>query len=231
MTLRERVLLAAAVLFLALAGGVGYEWLQEHDARAKAEATAQAQQAVIAAAQKQIDDAQKDSAATAARLQQQMATLEGQKQQPATALDVAALLNSVLKPAQPVVVAPAPASAAGLPNAPAVAIPDADLKSLRDYALTCQETAAQSDACTQQLADAQTATKATQQQLAATAQQRDAWKKAANGGGFWTKIGRDVKCLAIEGGATAGGAALDHQMPARGAAIGLLAGGVGCRLF
>ena len=60
---------------------------------------------------------------------------------------------------------------------------------------------------------------------------RNNWKSAAQGGSFWQRLGKRAKCLAIAGGASAAGAWVDKAQPARGAAIGATAGGVGCELF
>lgn len=236
MTLGHKFAVALCIgLVLVLVFGAR-EWLREHDARMQAQATQAAQQQVIAGAQKQIDAAKADQSATAAQLAQQLGRLEEQRQQPATAADVAAQLNEILKPAQPIIVtAPVrstPAnSAAAIPSAPAVQIPQADMQGLRDYSLTCQENADKSAACARQLADSTAQLQDTQTQLTAQTKETAAWKSAAKGGSILHRLLHGAKCLAITGAVSAAGAYMDKSNPAAGAGIGALAGGTTCALF
>lgn len=224
-----------ALVFVVLAANA---WLQERDARIKAESVQAAQQQVISAAQKQIDQAKADSASAATALQAKLADLEKQKQQPISAQDFAAALQKLVPlPQAPVVVQlPAQTQTANgktesLPSAPVVQIPAADLPALRDYKLGCDETSAKLSAC--QLTDAadQQELAATKQQLHAAETERDAYKSASKGGSFLHRLKGDLKCLAISGGAAAAGAYAYKRSPAIGAVAGVAVGEVGCRLF
>lgn len=240
MTTREKIFGGAAVL-LAICLGCGFvAWLHQHDARIVAEAQTKASRQTIAAAQKQIEALRADSASQAEELRKQLAGLEAQKQQPVTPVEFAAMLNALLpKQAPQVVVAQTPAqtekgpqgTTATLPGAPVVQIPQADLQPLHDYGLNCQESAATAASCGKQLGNAQQELTQTDAQLKAKTQEAEQWKTAAKGGTWLGRLGRGLKCLALTGAGAAAGAAVDKAEPARGAALGAVAGGVTCRMW
>lgn len=200
----EWMLGIAAAALLALCG---YELLQEHDARVKAESVTAAQSQVIATAQKQIDQAKADQAAAAAQLQARISALEAQKQQPVTApqfvVDVSKLIPNLPQPLS--VVQPPPAQqivngkSETLPSAPVVQVPQADLQALQTYKLNCDETGAKLDACTLTNADMKQQLAGTQQQLASTAAERDSWKAAAKGGTWMHRALVAAKWIVVGG--------------------------------
>jgi hypothetical protein len=204
MTVPEREkLLAIAIPSVLLAGFlifVGCSWMQEHDARLKAE-TQTGQQ------QKQIDGLQQQQAQAQDSLNKQLAALEKLRQTPATASqlvsDAATLLPNLPVPLQ---VQPAPDNPA-LPDAPAtqnVIIPEADFKSIRDAQVTCEENAAK-------LATCQALGNESKQQLKLTQQQADEWKTAARGGSVWHRALGAAKWFAVGAGAGAGLYAAAHH--------------------
>jgi len=176
MTTRERI--DAALIILLIAGVIfaAHEWQRERKARVQAEN-------VQAAQQKVIDAAKADQAKTAADLQQKIAALEGQKKQPITPQQfVAGTAKLFPKLPQPMTVVERPAittvidgKQATLPSAPVVEIPAADLSTLRDYKLSCDETQAKLDACAKDKTDLTA-------ELNATKMQRDRWQATAKGG-------------------------------------------------
>jgi hypothetical protein len=237
MTLQEKWTAVALALVLIGAVLITHALIQEHDARMKAESVAAAQQAVI-------DQAKKDSAAQDAQkqqivndLNQRVAQLEQQKQQPITApqfvVDLSKLLpnlpqQATVTPAQPATKMPNGETKPAVPET--VSIPTADLPDLRNYKLSCDETGAQLDACGKQAALSAAQLKDANSEMDALQKQRDAWKEAATGGSFWHRLKKDAVCIAVSTGAAAVGT-LDTKHPVRGAAIGTAAGGVACELF
>jgi small-conductance mechanosensitive channel len=230
-------MIAVTVVFLALAVLIGYEWLQEHDARLKAEGVTSAQQQVIAEAQKSIDQAKADQTQVATALAQQIAGLEAQKQQPVTpaqfVVDLAKVLPNLPQPAT-VVQPPATQQTVNgkvqeVSSAPAVQIPAADLQALQAYKLTCDETGATLGACQRSSADLTTQLSGTHEQLNATIKERDSWETAAKGGTWKQRLGKSLKCA----GFSAGGAYLGSltKQSGTGAAAGAIVGQVGCSLF
>jgi type II secretory pathway pseudopilin PulG len=219
----------------------GYEILQSHDAAIKARSVQDAQQQVIATAQKQIDQAKADEQQTAAQLQARIAELEKEKQQPVTPDQfIAALQRLTPLPQQPVVVripASGPGTAAdGKPAAAAapqtaIQIPAADLPALRDYKVACDETGAKLGACQLDAAANATQVAALEAQLKSTEAERDQWKSASKGGSWLHRLKGDMKCIAIMSAASAAGTLLDKKSPAAGAAIGAAGGEVGSRIF
>ncbi len=195
--------LAIAVLTILLGSGVLfaiYGWLQEHDARLKAE-TETGQQ------QKQIDGLKEQQAETKQVLANKLASIERERSQPATAAQVVSDASTLLPGLpEPLLVQTAPANPA-LPNAPAaqeVVIPEADFKSIRDAQLTCQEDAAKLTAC-------QSTEQDTTQQLKLTEAQRDEWKTAAKGGSLWHRALGAAKWFAVGAGTGAVAYAATHH--------------------
>ena len=197
MTIQGRgEVLAIAIPAVLLAGFLvfaGYGWIQEHDARLKAEAQTGQQQKQIDGLKQQQTDAQN-------ALNEKLAALDKSRQTPATATqvvsDASTLLPNLPVPLQ-VQTAPKDPS---LPDAPAtqtVVIPEADFKSIRDAQVTCEENAAK-------LATCQTLGDESKQELQLTAQQRDEWKTAVKGGSIWQRALGATKWFAVGAGVGAG---------------------------
>lgn len=90
-----------------------------------------------------------------------------------------------------------------LPDAPAVEMPQADLKPLFDFVQDCR-------VCKAQLAAAQASLKDEQSRSAALTQERDAAVKAARGGSFWTRVKHSATWFAI---GVAAGAVATRRLP------------------
>jgi len=182
--------IVTAVIAAALIFGA-HEWLQEHDARIKAEAT-------VAAAQTQIQTDKVSEAKVQTDLAARLSTLEAAKKQPATpqqiVISAAKLFPNLAQPLQVVTPPPTQQVVNGkpteVPSAPVVQIPAVDLKALQDYAINCEENSAKLSACT--LTQATTA-----DELKATTAQRDAYKTALKGGTFWQRFRHDAKIIGI----------------------------------
>jgi hypothetical protein len=238
-TISKWWLIGAGVCLLAFVVFGTVTWLQEHDARLKAESTQTAQQQVILSAQKSIDAAKADQAQTAAQLQTRIATLEAQKSQPVTpnqfVVDLAKLIPNLPQPAT--VVQPPPTTQVvdgkteQVAGAPVVQIPAGDLQALQTYKLNCDETGAKLSACQLTGADLQTQLTGTQTQLKAMTTERDTWEATAKGGTLMQRLGHIGKCLAISGGGAGLGAAVDSKHPARGASIGGAVGVATCEMW
>jgi apolipoprotein N-acyltransferase len=200
MTIPNWVKIGVAVVVLSLLALAGYELVQEHDARVKAEAT-------VAATQKNIDDAKKDAAAVQSDLAMRLAALERQKQAPATApqivIDAQKLFPNLPQQLQVVQHPPVQTVVDGkmveTPSAPVVQIPQVDFQTLQNGAIAYQENDAKLTACNLTAAD-------TQKELADTATERDAYKAALKGGTFWQRLKHDAKTIGITA-AIAGGVA------------------------
>jgi hypothetical protein len=203
----------AAAVALLLAGAFAFRsWLEAHDDRTHMQATISAQQQLIAAADQRERQRAADLQATLA----QIATLKRQVQTPQQILRD---LPQYLPLPQPIELAPTPSAAGGqgtalpgksgsasgsdsssaaAPAAPVAQIPTADLKPLFDFVQDCRACKVQLDAVRSDLKDEQV-------KSAALAKERDAAVKAVKGGGFWTRVKRNAKWLAI--GAILGAAA------------------------
>jgi hypothetical protein len=186
MTIQGRAGLIAVVsaLLLALLLFAGYGWLQEHDARLKAESQSSLQQ-------KQLDGIKQQENETQQALASKVAVIERERNRPATAAQVISDTNDLI-PSLPQALNVEDAPSA-LPNGPAIqsiVIPEADFKSIRDAQLTCEENSVKLTACQSLQADSK-------QQLALTAAQRDEWKTAAKGGSVWHKALGAAKWFAV----------------------------------
>jgi hypothetical protein len=204
MTIQGRgEVLAIAIPAVLLAGFLvfaGYGWLQEHDARVKAEAQTGQQQ-------KQIDGLKQQQVDTQNLLAEKLASLEKERQAPATATqlvsDSSTLLPGLPAPLQ-VQTAPKDPKLPDAPPAQTVVIPEADFKSIQDAQISCEEGAAKLTAC-------QTLSDESKQQLQLTEQQRDEWKTAAKGGSIWHRALGAAKWFAVGAGAGAGVYAATHH--------------------
>lgn len=244
MTLREKLLGAGALIFLIAAIWIGRTWLEEHEARVKAESIQAAQQQVFDQAQKVIDTSKSDQAKIASDLQARLAVIETERRQPVSAAEIAAEINAILPRNSPpaiVVQQPAAVPLAGnkqdtntnKPDPPVetVQIPSADLEDLQAYKLNCDANGAKLQACELTAADQVAELNAAKTQITAVTKERDAYKAAEKGGSFFSRLKKDAKCLGATVGASAIGAYADKNQPARGAAIGVVVGGVGCKIF
>jgi Tfp pilus assembly protein PilN len=204
MTIQGRgLVLAIAIPSVLLAGFLvfaGYGWMQEHNARLKAE-TQTGQQ------QKQIDGLKQQQTEAQSALNKKLNVLEKLRQSPATAsqlvTDASTLLPNLPVPLE-VQAAPRDAALPDVPGTRNLVIPEADFKSIRDAQITCQENTAK-------LATCQTSGNESKQQLQIAEQQRDEWKTAAKGGSIWHRALGAAKWFAVGAGAGAGLYAATHH--------------------
>ena len=195
---RTFAIVADAILALALVLG-GYELLQEHDAHLKAESMQSAQQQVITAAQKSIDQAKADQAQTANDLKAQLAAIANQRTIVVTPQQAAVVANTTPNLPAQVQVQQVPATATA-PASQELVIPQADIPAFQAYKLNCDESSAKLNACTLNAASAAVIQQGTASQLAAVTKERDTWEATAKGGTFWKRFKHD----AIQIGVTAG---------------------------
>lgn len=197
--LTDKIKMIGALALVLLLAFVGYEWLQEHDARLKAESVQATQKLVFAEAQQKIDAANADKAQVAAALARSTADLEAQKKQPIAPAQFVVDLNKLIPnmPAPATVVQTA--ATATTPATETVQIPAADLQAIKAYKLECDETGARLNAC--QLSTAADAERFDAQatQLKATETERDTWKATAKGGTFWHRALTAGKWIVIGG--------------------------------
>jgi hypothetical protein len=187
------------VLALAIVLG-GFEWLQEHDARLKAEGVQSAQQQVIDTAQKSIDQAKADQAQTASDLKSQLTAIASQRTIVITPQEAAAEANTLPNLPAQVQVQQVPAT----PTAPAsqqVVIPQDDIPAFQAYKLNCDESSAKLTACTLTAASAAVIQQGTASQLAAVIKERDTWEATAKGGTFWQRFRHDAIVITVTAGA------------------------------
>jgi len=199
---REALLLAGvpAVLLTAVFVFAGYGWLQEHDARVKAETQTSQQQ-------KQIEGLKDQQAGIQQVLDSRLAAIQAERSRPATAAQLVRDTSTLLPQLPAPLEAISTPSDAGVPDAPAtetVVIPAADFKTLRDAQLTCEEDGAKLTACTTLQANES-------QQLKLTEAERDEWKTAAKGGSIWHRALGAAKWFAVGAGTGAVAYAVAHR--------------------
>ncbi len=178
----------------------GYEWLQEHDARINAESVQSSQQAVIATAQKSIDQAKAEQAQTASDLKAQLAAISAQRTIVVTPQQAAAAVNALPNLPAQVQVQQVPAT----PTAPAsqqLVIPQSDIPAFQAYKLDCDENSAKLNACTLNAASAAVIQQGTDTKLAAVIKERDTWETTAKGGTFWRRFKHDAIVITVTAGA------------------------------
>jgi hypothetical protein len=186
------------VLGLAIVLG-GYEWLQEHDARLKAESVQTAQQQVIATAQKSIEQAKADQTQTASDLKSQLAAIASQRTIVITPTQAAAVANTLPNLPAQVQVQQVPAAATA-PASQQLVIPQADIPAFQAYKLDCDESSAKLSACSLNAASAAVIQQDAASQLAAVTKERDTWEATAKGGTFWQRFKHDAIVIAVTAG-------------------------------
>lgn len=187
----------AALVVLAIVAG---SWLGAREDQIRMKATIDAQNQVIASAEKQAKDIQaaedardKASAATVAAIQQAAA-----KQ--VTPAEIAAWIPKQLGVPQPITFqVPAPTAQNPSPNATA-SIPQADLPALRDSITACQTCSVKLSTAQADLTSRDQQAVLAQKQIDALKTERDVAVKASKGGGFWSRVKRSAKWAAIGGG-------------------------------
>ena len=189
------------VLGLAIVLG-GYEWLQEHDARLKAESVQSAQTQVIATAQKSIDQAKADQAQTASDLKSQLTAIANQRTivvTPAQAANVANTLPNLPQQVtvQQVPAVPATATTLAQPATEQIVIPKADIPAFQKYKLDCDESNAKLITCSLNAASAAVIQQGTADQLAAVTKERNTWEATAKGGTSWQRFKHDAIQIGI----------------------------------
>jgi hypothetical protein len=203
MTPHEKWLAAGFGVLLILVAIGGYELLQEHDARIRAEITTAAQKPNIQQGQAEVKQGEADAAKAIADLKTEIARLEGQRTVVITPQQAAQQIPQVIPnlPA-PVTVQPTPTAAD--PKAQSIVIPQEDLQALQNYRITCDENVAKLSACMKGQEALKTEVQGKDRELTATAGQRDMWEATAKGGTFWHRFKDGAKKVGI--GLVIGGA-------------------------
>ena len=200
MTNQQKLGGAAALVAVALIALGGYELLQEHDARLKAESAQAAQEQIIKTNQATIDQAKVEQAQTASDLKTQLAAIAAQRTIIVTPPQAAAAITAAVPNLpQPVQVQNVPAT----PTAPAtqqLVIPQADIPAFQAYKLNCDESNARLLACGKDAIDAVAIQQGKDSDLAAMTKERDSWKATANGGTFWHRVKHDAIVISVTAG-------------------------------
>ena len=209
----------------------GRAYLDEHDARLKAESQTAVLQKTIDQSQQTINQAKADQAKVDADLKSQLAAIAAQRTIVVTpqqaAVDVSKIIPNLAT--SPVTVQPVAAT----PTAPAtqqLVVAAADIPAFQQFKLDCDESNAKLNACALTTADQKTRLDATDSQLKATATERDTWEKAARGT-FWSRLCHTAKCLGLSAVGGAIGGAVDKANPGIGGAIGAGAGAITCEVI
>jgi len=169
-------------------------------------ATIDAQQEIILASAKQAKDLQDAETQRDKLTAANVAALQAAASRQVTPGEIAAWLPKQLATPQPITFTiPAATAQNPTPNATA-SIPQADLPVLRDRVEKCQECAAKLTTSEADVSSRDQRLILAGEELSAMTKERNAAVAAAKGGGFWSRMKRSGKWLAI--GAGAGAAAL-----------------------
>jgi hypothetical protein len=208
MKFSARAWIEIVVGLMLLVGGIlaFRTWLEERDARVKAEATVDAQKKVFDQAGAHIKELQERDAERQKQTDAAIAGIKGAAAKQVTPQQIASWLpKQVQLPVPVTVTVPAPTAANPNPNAQA-AIPTADLPALRDYVEKCQECEARLPGAQQDALSKAEQLRQAGIQLSAVEKERDGYRQALKGGTFWTRVKRNAKWLLV--GAAAGGVAV-----------------------
>ena len=185
-------------------------WLEARDTRVQLQAELAAQKTIIDQAQQQINAVVQQQKDRDAALQQQLQGMQAAVAQVKTAAEIAKWIPTQLPTQQPINIHIPPATPQN-PTPDAVAtIPQADLPAIRDAIEGCKECKVTLATAQQDLVSKDQQLKLAGEQLSATQRERDVAVRAAAGGGFWLRVKRGAKWLAI-GGAIGYVAARSHR--------------------
>jgi hypothetical protein len=172
-------LTAAVVIILGV-----HSWLASRDAIAQLAAT-------VAAEKQVLDRAANNEQQRNTALAKALAGISLAKRHVQTPAEAIAQIPQVLPPLPEPISFTLPAPTSTQPAPPAEAsIPSADLKPLYDYMQDCRACSAKLAAADGDLADERA-------KVAALTTERDAATDAAKGGGFWLRVKRGAKWLAV----------------------------------
>jgi hypothetical protein len=200
MTTRTKFEVFAVIAACLLFGLVAHSYMQEHDLRLTAEATVSSAQQIINQDSAKIVTLQKaDQVRDAATAEQVTAIAAGAAKQ-VTPKQIADWIPKQLPgPLQNVkITVPAPSPQNPAPDATAE-IPVGDLPMLRDQIAACQECAVKLDASQKDIVSRDEQLRLAGEKLSAAEKQRDAYKAAAKGGNFFTRLKNNADMLATGG--------------------------------
>jgi hypothetical protein len=197
MTLRVKLEIAAVVTALVLCVVGGRMWLEEHDARLRAEESSKAQQAVQADARAEIAAIQKQMADRDAAYQAQLQTLNTKFSQAASPDQIAQLVTQLMGLKQPIqILTPAPTAQNPNPQ-PVAQVPLVDAPQAKAYLQDCEECKAARVKLQADVADREQQMAAAQKQIDSLKTERDTWEKTAKGGTKLQRIGRAMKWIGV----------------------------------
>jgi hypothetical protein len=192
----------AAALVLAI---VASSWLGAREDQIRMKATIDAQNQVIASAQKQAKDIQDAEDARDKATAASVAAIQSAAAKQVTPAEIAAWIPKQLGVPQPITLqVPAPTAQNPSPNATA-SIPEADLPALRDTITACQTCSVKLSTAQADLSSRDQQAALAQKQIDALKTERDVAVRASKGGGFWSRVKSKGKWFII-GGAVAGAA-------------------------
>jgi hypothetical protein len=233
--LKHKILAALAVLFLIFCVVAVWFYIDERIGRVKAETVQQEQAKAQAQIKEASDKLAEQHKAWEAEQQQKLLDMQktfGQAQSPQ---QIANLVAQYMGTKQPITFVTPPATAANPNPQPVAQVAVSDAPQIKAYLQECET-------CKFNLSKAQTDLTYEQQQhdltkqtLLSVTQQRDEWKKTAQGGSWMRKTLRIVKLAGCSGLGAAAGTGLQSSTSggskAGGAAIGAVGGAIVCSLF
>jgi hypothetical protein len=227
MTTQRKIEILGVLVLALVAAAFLASWIQEREARIKAEATQAADEKVISV----TADAIKSRDALAAQYTAALAKQAAAVQTPQQAAQVIEryLPAPAGAPAAPIVTVDraqlTPSQQQALPNAPSYGVlTNTQLEDVAKEELACDAAKTNLTACQADEADLHT-------EIAAKTNEASSWEAAAKGGTKWQRFGRALKCAGFSGAGAGVGAVADKSHPAEGSVIGAAAGVIGCLLF
>ncbi len=233
MTTQRKFEIAGAIVLIIVMAIFLRQWIGEREARIRAEASARADEKIVATSDASIKARDAQAAQYAASLAQQAAAVQTPQQAAQVILHYLPTPGATQGQPTPAPQTIATVSAAQLspelqktlPAAPEYGIlTDLQLRQVAKDELACDATRKELSACTSDQTDLRT-------QIAAKSDESDKWQAAAQGGTKWQRFGRVMKYVACAGGGAAAGELMAKGRPGVGAAIGGAAGVGVCSLF
>lgn len=198
MTTRTKFEVLAVIAACLLFGLVAHSYMQEHDLRLTAEATVSSAQQIINQDDTKIATLQKGDQARDAAAATEVKSIETDAAKQTTPKQIATWIPKQIPGLKDVTIN-VPSDLSN-PSAEATAeIPVGDLPMLRDEIAQCQECAVKLDASQKDVASRDEQIRLAGEKLSQTQKERDAYKAAAKGGNFFTRLKNNADMLATGG--------------------------------
>jgi hypothetical protein len=211
MSATHKLLALLIALSLSLSVFFVHSWLRAHDEYIRAEAQLKADQSAFAQLARQQSDLATQLKQTQLDQRSQLATLNKQFAQTQSPDQLAALISNVMKLPQPIRIVTPPSTIENPHPDPIAQVPLPDAPQAKAFVQACQECQIRLFAAEKQADLTAQRTETIKQELALTQNERDTWKRTAQGGSWPRRAVKRAAAFALDAGITVVVACASHH--------------------